>query len=43
MLLIVKKDGITGGICYIICWYVKVNNKYIKDYDNNKRIITFSV
>ena len=30
------EKGIRGGICYSICRYAKVNNKYIKDYDKNK-------
>ena len=24
------------GICHVILWYVKANNKYVKDYVNNK-------
>ena len=35
MLLMVKKD-IRGGICHAIHWYGKANNKYMKDYDENK-------
>ena len=35
MLLIVEK-GIRGGICHSIHQYVKVNNKYMKNYDKNK-------
>ena len=35
MLLMVEK-GIRGGICHTIHWYVKVNTKYMKDYDKNK-------
>ena len=34
MLLMVEK-GIRGGICHAIHKYVKVNNKYMKDYDKN--------
>ena len=34
MLLMVDK-GIRGGICNTIHWYVKVNNKYMKNYDKN--------
>ena len=30
------KKGIRGGICYAIYWYAKANNKYMKDYDENK-------
>ena len=36
MLLMVEK-GITGGICHTIHWYAKANNKYVKDYDKNKK------
>ena len=35
MLLLVEK-GIRGGLCATIHWYVKANNKYMKDYDKNK-------
>ena len=36
MLLIVEK-GIRGGICHAIHKYAKVNNKYMKNYNNNKQ------
>ena len=36
MLLMVEK-GIRGGICDSIYWYAKANNKYMKDYDKNKK------
>ena len=35
MLLMVKKN-IRGGICPAIHRYAKANNKYMKDYDENK-------
>ena len=35
MLLMVEK-GITGVICHAIYWYVKANNKYIKNYSIKK-------
>ena len=35
MLLMVEK-GSRGGICHAIRWYAKANNKYMKNYDNNK-------
>ena len=38
MLLMVEK-GIRGGICHTICRYAKANNKYLKEYDKNKRIV----
>ena len=34
MLLMVKK-GTRGGICQTIHRYVKANNKYMKNYDEN--------
>ena len=35
MLLLAEK-GIRGGICHSIYRYAKLNNKYMKDYDENK-------
>ena len=35
MLLMVEK-GIREGICHSIYQYAKGNNKYMKDYDQNK-------
>ena len=35
MLLMVERD-IRGGICNLIHWYVKANNKYMNDYYENK-------
>ena len=35
MLLMVEK-GIRGGMCHAFHRYVKDNNKYLKNYDNNK-------
>ena len=35
MLLMVEK-GLTGGVCHSIYRYAKANNKYMKDYDENK-------
>ena len=35
MLLMVEK-GVGGGICHSICRYAKADNKYMKDYDENK-------
>ena len=37
MLLLVEK-GITGEICHAIYRYVKANNKYMKNYDKNKKL-----
>ena len=35
VLLMVEK-GIRGGICHSICQYAKADDKYMKDYDENK-------
>ena len=32
------KKGISGGIRHSIYWYTKGNNKYLKDYDDNKEL-----
>ena len=37
MWLIVEK-GIRGGMCHTIYQYVKANNKYIKNYNQNKEL-----
>ena len=37
MLLMVEKD-IRKGICHAVHWYAKANNKYIKDYEDNKEL-----
>ena len=34
MLLMIEK-GLRGGMCQSIHWYVKANNKYMKNYDKN--------
>ena len=36
MLLMIEKD-IRGGMCRAIRRYVEANNKYMKDYDTNKK------
>ena len=38
MLLMVEK-GIRRGICHAIHRYAKANNKYMEEYDKNKRIV----
>ena len=35
-LLLIVEQGIRGGICHPIHRYTKANNKYKKDYDENK-------
>ena len=37
MLFMVEK-GIRGGICHCFYRYAKANNKYLKDYDKNKKL-----
>ena len=37
MLLMVKKE-IRGGVCHAIHRYTKANNKYMKDFDKNKKL-----
>ena len=37
MLLMVEK-GIRGGICHPVYRYAEANNKYMKDYDKNKKL-----
>ena len=36
MILMVEKSN-RGGICHSIYRYAKANNKYMKDYDKNKK------
>ena len=33
------EEGIRGGICHAIHKYAKANNKYMKDYDENKEYL----
>ena len=35
-MLLMVEEGITGGICHSIHRYAKANNKYMKNYNNNK-------
>ena len=39
MLLMVEND-IRGGICHTIHRYVEANNKYMKNYDKNKKSLS---
>ena len=36
IILLMVEKGIIGGIFHAIHWYIKANNKYMKDYDKNK-------
>ena len=38
MLLMVEK-GIRGGICHAIHRHANANNRYMKDYDKNKKLV----
>ena len=42
MLLMIEK-GIKGGIRHVIHRYAKANNRYMKNYDKNKKIIIYSI
>ena len=42
MLLMIEK-GIIGEICRAIHRYAKANNKYMKDYDNNKESLYLKI
>ena len=35
-MLLMVDNGIRGGIYHAIHWYAKANNKFMKDYDENK-------
>ena len=37
-MLLMVEEGIKGGICHVIHWYGKVNNKYMKENDKKNRI-----
>ena len=34
-MLLMIEEGIRGGICHAVHRYAKVNNEYIKDYDES--------
>ena len=38
-MLLMLEERIRGGICHSVFRYAKANNKYMKDYDEKKRII----
>ena len=38
-MLLMKEKGIRGGIYHIIHQYVTANNKYMKDYNENKEFV----
>ena len=35
-MLLMIAEGIKGGICHSVLRHAKANNKYMKDYDENK-------
>ena len=35
-MLLMLEEGIRGGICHSVFRHAKANNKYVKDYDENK-------
>ena len=37
VILVMIEKGIKGGLCHAIYRYAKANNKYMKDYDKNKK------
>ena len=38
-MLLMLEEGIRGGICHSVFRHAKANNKYMKDYDENKYIL----
>ena len=38
-MLLLSEKGIRGGMCNVVCKYVKANNKYMKTYDKTKESI----
>ena len=37
-MLLMAEKGTRGGICHSIYRYAKTNNKYMKEYDKNKKL-----
>ena len=37
-MLLMAERGIRGGICNVVQWYAKSNEKYMKNYDKKKEL-----
>ena len=37
-MLLMAERGIRGGICNVVQWYAKANEKYMKNYDKKKEL-----
>ena len=42
-MLLMAEKGIRGGIFHTICWYVKANDKCMKNYDKIKNHHIFNI
>ena len=42
-MFLMVEEGIRGGICHSIHRHAKANNKYMKNYDESKEIIIYSI
>ena len=40
-MLLMVENGVRGGLCHFINRYVKVNNKFLKDFDKNRELSYF--
>ena len=39
-MLLMLEEGIRGGICHSVFRHAKANNKYMKDYDKERIILS---